>query len=404
MPSNYSGIERACESLYARLAARGHQITLYCRSDSQATRVEYYRGIRLLHHYVPKCRSLETLVASFSGLLHAVMVERYDIIHLHALAPGLFTRVPRLWRVPTVVTIHGLDWQRAKWKGLGSRVLRRAEVSIARHATEIIAISRDLQNHFLRQYALDIPYIPNGIERSAAADLDEGVLRTFDLTPQSFISYVGRLVPEKRIEDVIVAFRRVNTAYKLAIVGESGSKPGYMERLSRVAEGDSRIVFTGHQRGLALNTLYQRASAFVLASELEGLPMSLLEAMERGIPAVVSDIPPHRELLGSIKGYDLFFPCKDIDTLASRFVRVVEHREHYTEVASLAQAFVRESYSWDVTADATERLFYRVIRNWERPPASPRRGWTRTGVGIDADEHVPSSESVEAPAAGFGVG
>ena len=359
VPSNYSGIERASESLYSRLAARGHEITVYCRPEGLPT--EYYRGIRLLRMPTLKRKSLDSVFHAFVSVLHATLAERYDVIHLHALAAGLFTRIPRLRKVPTVVTIHGLDWQRAKWKGMGSTVLRKGEQSIARNATEIIAISRHLQNYFAQQYDLHIPYIPNGIEQSVPMDLEHSVLESFHLSPGEFITYVGRLVPEKRIQDLIVAFRQLRTAHKLAIVGEGGYTDAYVDELRKVAGNDQRIVFTGMQRGMALEALYRGAAAFVLPSDLEGLPMSLLEAMDRGIPAVVSDIPPHRELLGAVKGYDLFFRCRDVGGLADRLHQVLENRDHYAQIAALAKDFVHAYYSWDASADATEELFYQVV-------------------------------------------
>jgi glycosyltransferase involved in cell wall biosynthesis len=363
IPSNYSGIERASESLYTRLAARGHQITVYCRPECLPTKIEYYRGVRLLRAPTLKRKSLDSVFHAFVSILHAAVVERYDLIHLHAAAAGLFAQIPRLKNVPSVVTIHGLDWQRAKWKGLGSAVLRAGEKSVMRHATEIIAVSRDLQDYFARQYGRQATYIPNGIDRTFPTGLENGLLESFRLEPGKFITYIGRLVPEKRIEDLILAFRQLRTAHKLAIVGEGGYTDDYVSELRNAAGDDPRIVFTGLQRGAALDTLYRGASAFASASDLEGLPMSLLEAIERGIPAVVSDIPPHRELLGSVRAYDLFFPRRDVGALAERMRRTLDGRDHYCEIASRAQTFVRKNYSWDASADATEKLFYQAVRD-----------------------------------------
>jgi glycosyltransferase involved in cell wall biosynthesis len=190
---------------------------------------------------------------------------------------------------------------------------------------------------------------------------EPSILESFHLRRGKFIIYVGRLVPEKRVEDLIQAFLQLRTKHRLAIVGEGGYTDGYVNELLRVAGGEPRIVFTGLQRGNALETLYRGAAAFVLPSDLEGLPMSLLEATERGIPAVVSDIPPHREILGSVNGYDLFVPCRDVNGLTQKMGQVLECHDYYTEVASRARAFVRECYSWDSSVDETEKVFHRVI-------------------------------------------
>ncbi len=359
IPSNYSGIERAGESLYARLAARGHEITVYCRPDYLESPAGYYRGIRLLRLPTLKRKSLDSLAHALFSVLHATTRERYDVIQLHALAAGMFTSIGRFRGLPTLAKIHGLDWQRAKWKGLGSAVLRKAERSIAKHASEIIVVSRDLQTYFAQHYGRATAYIPNGVEESQApATLDCNVLDMHQLSPGQFFVYIGRLVPEKRIEDLIVAFRKLNTAYKLAIVGEGGYTDDYVTQLRRLGAVDPRVVFTGLQKGTALETLYRAATAFVLPSDLEGLPNSLLECMERSTPAIASEIPPHRELLGAIEGYDLFVKPRDVEGLTDRLRRVLDHPDYYAQVAARAQVFVRRSYSWESSVDLTEQLFY----------------------------------------------
>ena len=363
IPCNYSGIERASECLYSRLAERGHAITIYCRPDYLADRVASYRGLRLLRIPTVKRKSMETLCHAFLCMLHGITCDHYDVIQLHALASGTFSVLGRLAGIPTVTKIHGLDWQRAKWNGLGCMVLRHAERSLAKHSTNVTVVSKALQSYFAQEYGLNSVYIPNGVERSdSTAVLDHSVLDQFNLSPERFIAYIGRLVPEKRIEDLILAFGRVTTPYKLVIAGEAGYTDTYVNHLRSLAATDARIVFTGLQKGAALQTLYRAAAVFVLPSDLEGLPNSLLECMEYATPAIVSDIAPHRELLGSIPGYDLFVTPRDVEGLTERLVRLLRYRERYAAVAVQAQAFVRRFYSWEHSADLTEEVFYRAAQ------------------------------------------
>jgi glycosyltransferase involved in cell wall biosynthesis len=308
-----------------------------------------------------KRKSMDTLCHAFFCMLHGITCERYDVIQLHALASGMFSFLGRLGGIPTVTKIHGLDWQRAKWKGLGCMVLRHAERSLVMHSSDVIVVSKALQSYFAQKYGLDTVYIPNGVEQSdSTAVLDRGVLDEFQLSPGRFIAYIGRLVPEKRIEDLIIAFGRVTTPYKLVIVGEAGYTDNYVNHLRCLAATDARVVFTGLQKGAALQTLYRAAAVFVLPSDLEGLPNSLLECMEHATPAIVSDIAPHRELLGSITGYDLFVAPRDVEGLTERLVRVLHCSERYAEVAVQAQTFVRRCYSWENSADLTEEVLYRA--------------------------------------------
>jgi len=179
--------------------------------------------------------------------------------------------------------------------------------------------------------------------------------------PGGYILLAARLVPEKRVEDLIAAFRAMDTPARLAIVGSASYTSRYVDGLHRLAAGDTRIVFTGFQHGPALRALFLGARVFVLPSELEGLPMSLLESMAYGIPAVVSDIPPHRELLAAIPGYDLFFPVGEVGTLRTRLRQCLEREPRYRRIAARARAAVERSHAWPLIADATEEVFRQAV-------------------------------------------
>jgi len=357
LPSAYSGLERAAEALYAELARRGHEVTAYCRSEYVPDGAGEHRRIRLRRAPAIRTRALDTLSHAAASLADAVFRGRYDLVHLHALAPALFSPLCRARGVPTVATVQGLDWQRAKWRGLGARVLRRAERAMVRNVDRLIVVSEDLRRYFADAYARHADLIPNGVEPAPARPADGGRLRPFGLEAGRYVVLVARLVPEKRVEDLLAAFRAVMTPHRLAIVGDGTFTPRYVAELRAVAAADARVVFTGFQEGDALDALFRGAAVYVLPSELEGLPMSLLEGIAYGVPAVVSDIPPHRDLLAAVPGYDLFFPPRDVGALAERLARALAEPGRYRPVAERARAAVTTSHSWAAVADATERVF-----------------------------------------------
>jgi glycosyltransferase involved in cell wall biosynthesis len=360
IPSSYSGLETSCEGLYAALAERGHRMTVYCRAGHVDTAAESHRGVELRRVPAIRLRSLETLSHVAASLVDAAARRRFDLIHLHAEAPGLFSPLLRRVGVPVVATIQGLDWQRAKWSGRGARVIRRAEEALVRNADEIIVVSRALQEYFQREHGRATTWIPNGVERKPPVKDAAARLAQWGLRAGEYVVYVGRLVPEKRVEDLILAFRSIDTPLRLAIVGEGGYSDGYVARLRSRAGADPRVLFTGRQSGETLDALVQSAAAYVLPSEMEGLPMSLLECMEQGTPPVVSDIPPNRELLGGIEGYDLFFPPRDVRALAGRLRRVLQEPS-YRQVAARARYHVHDTYGWAAQAEATETVFRRAL-------------------------------------------
>jgi glycosyltransferase involved in cell wall biosynthesis len=367
VPSAYSGIERVAESLYSELAARGHAVTVYSRPEYVERSPAYYRGIRLLRTPACKGRALGTLSHVAASHVHALLRERYDVIHLHALAPGLIAPLCRWFGVPTVATVQGLDWRRAKWTGLGSVVLRRAERMMVRYVDEIVAVSRDLEEYFLVEYERRTVRIPNGTDPTPAdASRDAEVLCRHGLRPREFVLFVARLVPEKRPDDLLRAFRLTKTPYRLVVVGDSSHTDDYVAGLRRLAAGDARIVFAGTQPRERLDALFRTAALYVLPSELEGMPMALLQALEVGLPAIVSDLPVHRELLESFPDYDLFFAPRHVELLASRLTLALARLDHYRGLAARIQEHVRATYAWPAIASRFEALYYELAARRRR--------------------------------------
>ncbi|HSQ01259.1 MAG TPA: glycosyltransferase family 4 protein [Candidatus Dormibacteraeota bacterium] len=382
IPSSYSGIERVTESLYGALAVRGHDVTVYCRPEYVERSPQFYKGIRLVGTPAVNGRSMGTVSHVFTSSAHALWRARYDVVHLHALAPGLAAPLYRRLGVPTVATVHGIDWQRAKWKGLGARVLRRAERWLVHSVDEIITVSRDLEAYYRTTYGRGSSLIPNGTDLTPEAPLDPALLERLGLTAGEYVLFVARLVPEKRVEDLIRAFRALDTRARLALVGDSSHTDTYAAGLRREAAGDARIVFTGVQPRANVETLFRGATAFVLPSELEGMSMALLQALEMGVPSIVSGLPVHHELLDRIEGYDLFFAPGDVSALQERLHRLLTQRERYRRVALRAQAYIRRAHSWPAIAEQTERLYQRLVQR--RRPATLAPHWHAAGAAEEA--------------------
>jgi glycosyltransferase involved in cell wall biosynthesis len=369
VPSNYSGVERIVEELFEYIAARGHHVTVYCRPGVLHEKTGTHKGIRLVRTAAPGGKNFETLSHSFFSTLHAALrgdihdgKKKFDLISYHTIAPGLFTPIARIAGIPVVNHVHGLDWQREKWKGLGSRVLRRCERTMVGHATQIVGVNQEIADYYRNTYQLEVPILPNGVH-AVSDDFtpDADLLNRFGLSPRGYIVCIGRLVPEKRIHDTIAAFKNVPGETKLVFVGEGKHSPEYVQQIHQQAATDARIVFTGIQSGNALETLFRSARLYVTASELEGLPSSLLECMERRIPAITSDIVPHRQLLGSVPGFDRFFPVGDVAALTHLITAALADEAKSNTLGELQRQFVRQHYSWPSRADATLNLYRQVV-------------------------------------------
>ena len=375
VPSNYSGIERIVESLFGGFAAVGHRITVFCRPQIPQQPNLTYRGLRQAYAPAPGGKTGETVAHSLFSMVKACVAgvdgHPFDLISMHALAPNLAVPIARLAGIPVISHVHGLDWQRAKWKGLGSRVIRAGERVMVRHSTAVIVVNRELQAYYRDTYGLATTLLPNGIHTTPdTLAPDRDTLDRFGLRPGRFVVSIGRLVPEKRVEDTIAAFGRLNARnLKLALAGDGSSVPEYLTRLKSLAaelgsdpaDDRPRVVFTGLVDGAPLETLFRQAACYVSASELEGLPMSLLECADRATLPIVTRIPPHEELLGGVSPYDAFFQVGDVEQLAHLMNRALSNPEHTALVAAAARRYVRQEYGWPVLAQRTERFYQHVL-------------------------------------------
>lgn len=254
------------------------------------------------------------------------------------------------------MTSGGIDWQREKWKsGFGSKFIRQGEKNAVKYADEIIVLSKGVQNYFKDTYGRETQFIPNGVNRP---DIQEAQLITekFGLNKDSYILFLGRLVPEKGIRYLIEAFKQIKTDKKLVIAGGSSDTDSFAEELKELAKDDDRIIFTGFVQGQMLDELYSNAYIYTLPSDLEGMPLSLLEAMSYGNCCLVSDIPECAEV---VEDKALIFKKSDISDLREKMQEACDYPETVIELKKQAADFICEKYNWDDVVKKTVELYGR---------------------------------------------
>lgn len=314
VPASWGGVERQCEELYVRLAEAGFPITVFCRATYVPAGLRRYKGIRCLRLPTIAGKHLEAFVHTFLACCCLPFIAA-DIVHVYSQGPALFTPLIRLLapRSRIFFTCGGLDWQRRKWSRPASALLRLGEWCSARLTDRCIMVSQALTAYYRDRYGVDSLTIPNGVTIPMAGR-PLGDLARLGLASGGYALFVGRLVPEKRIEDLVAVFRRDRRGKKLVIAGGTAGSNDYAAHLREEAAGDEAVVFAGYRFGEELEALFANATCYVTASELEGLPLSLLEGMAAGLPCLASDIPPHREVLGPTGSY---FPVGDTVRLAA---------------------------------------------------------------------------------------
>jgi glycosyltransferase involved in cell wall biosynthesis len=362
IPATHGGVERAVEELSAELVERGHEVTVFNRRESRHEPIGEHRGIRLVPVPAASGKYSGNLTQSLGGVLWS-MRHRFDVIHFHAMGPCLWSPLARFGgRAAIVATVQGRDDQRAKW-GVAARASLRTAAWMSAHVPhEVIVVSRQLGVEFREQYGRETHHIPNGATPpDRSRPLGTGVLDRYGLTGRPYLINVGRLVPEKAMDQAITAFRDVETDARLVIVGGSSHTSEYVDRLRSLADDDDRVVLTGPIYGDELHELFSGAAAYVMPSLLEGLPLALLEAAMYRLPLVVSDIPPHLEVVQADGPGHRVFRTGDRDDMARAIRQTLEDLPSSSEACLELEQRVADEYSWKRITSMTEDVYRRAI-------------------------------------------
>ncbi|SMP54882.1 glycosyltransferase family 4 protein [Anoxynatronum buryatiense] len=358
VPSRLGGVEVHVEEIAARLAARGHEVHLYNR-DIYGKDAGPYRGTLLKPVFTVKKNSLEALIYSIIASVQTAFGS-YDIVHFHALGPSVMSFIPRLAGKKVVCTVHGLDWKRAKWKGLATRYLKLGEYATARFPHATISVSKTLVPYYQKKYGTSVTYIQNGINLKPEEPLGS-LAASMNIEKDSYFLFVARLVPEKGCHYLLDAFRQVTTDKKLIIAGDNPYNQEYTALLREKAAADPRVSLVGFQDEETLQRLYANAYTYVLPSDIEGLPISLLEAMSQGCLCLVSDI---EENLAVVENHGLSFRQGNVESLRDALTDLLREEARHRECfqPQVLKAHIQKTYDWDTVTMETEKI-YRQLTN-----------------------------------------
>ena len=342
IPGRSGGVEVVVEELSTRMA-QTNEVTVYNRKNGKK-QLKEYNGVHINEVFTINKKSLDALIYSFLASLK-VLFKKYDVIHYHALGPSVMLIIPKIFKRKTkiVATVHGLDWQRAKWGGFGTKYLKLGEKIIAKYADEVIVLSKNMQKYFKDNYNRDTIYIPNGIPENKK--LTPNKIKQFNLSEKSYILFLSRIVPEKGLHYLIDAYNKMDTDKKLVIAGTSSNTNDYYNEIVEKTKQNPNIIMTGFVSGELLNELYTNAALFVLPSEIEGMPMVLLEAISYDIPVLASNIPENVEIVG----IENTFKSKNVDDLKKQIEKKLEN--------NISVNINKEKYDWDNITEETLNVY-----------------------------------------------
>lgn len=359
IPSREGGIEIVVEELSTRMVKLGHSVTCFNRSGYHVSGKEFdgsslkeYKGVELKSVFTINRKGIAAMTSSVSGAIAATF-GKYDVIHFHAEGPCAMLWFPKLFGKKCIATIHGIDWQRAKWGGFATKYIKFGEKVAVKYADEIIVLSDGVKEYFRKEYGRETRFIPNGVNRPVIKRA-EIIKEKYGLDKDEYILFLGRLVPEKGITYLIEAFKDIETDKKLVIAGGSSDTDSFMQELKKLAEGDDRIIFTGFVQGQVLEELYSNSYIYCLPSDLEGMPLSLLEAMSYGNCCVVSDID---ECASVVEDKGVVFEKSNTEDLREKLEWLISHEEEVEKYKAEAAEFICSKYNWDNVVEKTMRLY-----------------------------------------------
>lgn len=361
IPSREGGVEVVVEELSTRLVKEGHTVEVYNRkgknvqdknADLDKKNLKEYKGVRIITIPTINKKGIDALLYSFFASIRAIF-GKYDVLHYHAEGSCAMLWIPHLFKKRIVVTIHGLDWQRSKWGGFATKYIKFGEKCAVKFADEIIVLSKGVQKYFKDTYGRETNFIPNGVEKPETREANI-ITEKYGLKKDDYILFLARIVPEKGLHYLIDAFKQIKTDKKLVIAGGASHTNDYLEEIKKKASEDDRIIMTGFVQGEELEELFSNCYLYCLPSDIEGMPISLLEAMSYGKNCLVSNIEENVQVC---EEYADTFEKSNVDDLKEKLEICLNRKESERKNSKEISDYVLNKYNWDDVVKKTEILY-----------------------------------------------
>lgn len=361
IPGLQGGVERRIENLAPRIVSYSNgffHITVVNRSCYfKDNRIYNWQGVNIIYIFTFKNKYLEAALHTFFSIILA-KINSVKLLHIQAIGPAMFTPLAKFLGLKVVITHHGPDYLREKWKGLAKVILKLSEFFAIKFADKIIVVSEYLKGFLEKKYnRKDLIVVRNGVDIPQIVP-PGGVLKKFGLEPKKYIFTACRFVPEKGIDDLINAYRNIeNPNFKLVIAGDADHETAYSRNVKKMANETKGVVLTGVVKGKELQELYSNAGLFVLPSYYEGLPIALLEALSYGLPVLVSDIPQHKEIP---LPEDRYFPVGNVEKLSEKIVEMYNKGISEKEKEFILD-YIKKNHDWNTAAQKVLAVYKQVI-------------------------------------------
>lgn len=357
IPSREGGVEIVVEELSTRLAQKNHIVDVYNRKGKNVQnknikykKIKEYKGVNIVTIPTINKKGIDALLYSFFASIKASF-KKYDVLHYHAEGSCAMLWLPHLFKKRIVVTIHGLDWKRSKWGGFASKYIKFGEKMAVKFADEIIVLSKEIQKYFEDTYKRKTVLIPNGVNKPNIRKPNI-ITEKYGLKGNDYILFLARIVPEKGLDYLIEAYNKIKTDKKLIIAGGASHTDDYFMTIQEKANKNRNIIMTGFVQGEELEELFSNCYIYCLPSDVEGMPISLLEAMSYGRNCLISDIEGNKQVCGE---YATVFKKSNIEDLNNKLLKLLQGNNMQSE--NILSDYILKKFDWNIVVKETEELY-----------------------------------------------
>ena len=365
IPSREGGVEIVVEELATRMVEKKNVVVVYNRkgknvqdknADKDKKKLKEYKGVKIKTIPTINKKGIDALLYSFFASI-AVAFKKYDVIHYHAEGSCAMLWIPKIFRKKIVVTIHGLDWQRSKWGGFATKYIKFGEKMAVKYAEKIIVLSKGVQKYFKDTYNRDTVFIPNGVNKPEIRKSNI-IKKKYGLDKNDYILFLARIVPEKGLHYLIEAFKQLNTNKKLVIAGGASHTNEYLEKIKEMVKDDKRIIMTGFVQGQELAELYSNCYLYCLPSDIEGMPLSLLEAMSYGNKCLISNIEENTQV---VEDKAITFEKGNVQDLKEKLEKILESNDLLEKREEISD-YILQKYNWNDVTNKTIEIYESVAK------------------------------------------
>lgn len=336
------GIENYMYNLATELVKLGHKPVVYCESDRNG--IEYLNGFKVIYQKSIGGRFFCKIILAYKSTIQSLLQrEKFDVYHYNAWPPFLSSWIPRLFGKKVILQGHGLEWKRTKYSPFQQKVMKLMECLTAHLSTNLTMVSQEQTDYFYKHYHKDCVTIPTAINLPSH-NIQSDILERFSLKENNYYLFLGRLVQDKNPDYLIKAFIKANPKnHKLVIAGNNDMLPNYVEYLHYLGKGNKNIIFTGAVYGKDKDKLIDSCFAFCIPSTVEGLAITLLEAMSHRKIVIASDIPANREGLGE---NGIWCKYEDVNDLAEKIDYLEKHYDDVKWMEDINYSRVKKHFLW----------------------------------------------------------